>query len=51
MKSIENLKHTRVGIEVDSSLLFSSAYPTLFYNYVERCLEYPANVRACLYLF
>ena len=51
-----NLKHTRAAIEVDSSprfkiLLFSSVHPTLFYNYVEGCLEYSANVRACLYLF
>ena len=54
--SIENLKHTRAVIEVDSSprfkiCFFASVHSTLFYNYVEGCLEYPANVRACLYLF
>ena len=45
-KSIEkllNLKHTRAAIEVDSSsrlkYAFSSVHPTLFYNYVEGCLN------------
>ena len=51
-----NLKHTSAAIEVDSSLRFKMCFFQLsirhfLYNYIEGCLEYPVNVRACLYLF
>ena len=50
-----NLKHTRAAIEVDSSprfkICFFQVSSDTFLQYVEGCLEYPANVRACFYLF
>ena len=51
-----NLKHSGAAIEVDSSPQFKICFfqvrvRQFFYNYVEGCLEYPANLRACLYLF
>ena len=55
IEKCRNLKHARAAIEVDSSSRFKYAFfkcpADTFYNYVEGWLEYPANVRACLYLF
>ena len=51
-----HLKHTRAAIEIDSSprfkiCFFQVSIRHFFYNYVEGCLEYLANVRAYLYVF
>ena len=53
MKTSKLLKNTSItkiiGLQLRWILLRDLKY-ACFYNYVERCLEYPANVRACLCL-